>query len=134
MITNVGGCAPVLVPRNPTKGSVPNSYCSHRALALVVCLCILLTIADSLIQMLNFLDQNAVPLRKVFWVGVIVSLFNPPVVGIVYALCFLFRSETRKVALLVIVWALVWTVFYSALVGFLVSQGYVHISVPRIAL
>ena len=63
---------------------------------------------------------NTVPVRRVLIAGIILGIFHPPVVGLVYALCFAFTRATRRVALYVALWTVVWTVLYSFFIyGFL---------------
>jgi threonine/homoserine/homoserine lactone efflux protein len=78
--------------------------------------------------MLSFLDLGSVPLRKVFWVGIIVSVFNPPIVGLAYALLYAFRPDTRRMALYVGIWTALWTVLYGLLIHFLIGGGYLHVA------
>ncbi len=77
--------------------------------------------------MFLFLDQYSVPMRKVFWVGMVVALFNPPVVGLVFSLLFAFKKETRRLAFVVALWAIVWTILSAIMVSALIYYGDVHI-------
>ena len=78
--------------------------------------------------MLSFLDQSSVPLRKVFWVGTVMAIFNPPVVGLVFALLFAFKKETRRVALIVAIWSIIWAIIFAYIIGLLALHGDIHIN------
>lgn len=66
-----------------------------------------------------------VPLKKVLVVGLILGIFHPPVIGLIYALCFAFNKTTRRVALYVALWTIVWLIMYSFILGF-VGQWVAH--------
>lgn len=80
--------------------------------------------------MFSSLDQKSVPLRGVFWVGMIMALFNPPVVGLVFSLLMLFKFKERRGAAFIAVWSIVWTVIFSMIISVLVSQGDVPANSP----
>ena len=61
--------------------------------------------------------------RKVLWVGLIMAFFTPPLVGIVYVLCYIFQKETRTAASLVFAWVVVWTGLSLLLFRFFVASG-----------
>lgn len=69
--------------------------------------------------------QGTVSLRKVFWVGIVMAVFNPPIVGFIFALLFAFRRETRREALIIALWAVVWSVLYAVLIHVLLAHGIV---------
>lgn len=78
--------------------------------------------------MLSFLDQSSVPLRKVFWIGMVMAIFNPPVVGIMFALLFAFKKETRRVAIVVAIWSIVWAIIFAYIIGLLALHGDIRIN------
>lgn len=62
---------------------------------------------------------ETVPTKRVLVAGIILGIFHPPVIGLVYALCFAFTKATRKVALWVALWTISWTLLYSFSLGFI---------------
>jgi hypothetical protein len=60
---------------------------------------------------------------KVLWVGLIVAVFIPPVLGFLYALFYGFNPETRKEAIIVAVWAVIWSVLSLLLAKTLIVSG-----------
>lgn len=73
--------------------------------------------------MFSFIENGSISTQKVFWVGILMAIFNPPIVGLVYALCFIGKKETRNLSYIVGVWAVVWTVIYYIIFRTLVSSG-----------
>ncbi len=78
--------------------------------------------------MFPFLNQYSVPFRKIFWVGMVMAIFNPPAVGIVFSLFFMFQKETRRGALIIAAWSIIWMIIFSTIISILVSQGDVRIN------
>lgn len=66
-------------------------------------------------------ETKTVPVKRVLIAGIILGIFHPPVIGLVYALCFVFTKATRRAALYVAIWTIVWTVLYGFALGFLGS-------------
>lgn len=67
------------------------------------------------------LESNAVPAKRILITGIILGVFHPPVVGLVYALCFAFTKATRRIALYVATWTILWTLLYGFSLGFLAA-------------
>lgn len=76
----------------------------------------------------NFTDT--VPTKRVLVAGIILGIFHPPVIGLVYALCFAFTKATRRVAMWVALWTIAWTLVYGFTLGF-VSAWLVHANIIR---
>ncbi len=71
---------------------------------------------------------STVPVKRVLIAGIILGIFHPPVIGLVYALCFAFTKATRRAAMWVAVWTVLWTFVYGFALGFLgawISNPYV---------
>lgn len=75
-------------------------------------------------------NANAVSTKHILIAGIILGIFHPPVIGFVYALCFLFKPETRRVAIYVAIWTFAWLVLYGFALGFL-SAWLAHANIIR---
>ncbi len=59
--------------------------------------------------------------RHILWAGIVIGIFHPPVVGLVYSAFFLFHRPTRRVAVYVALWTIFWALLYSFAIGFIVA-------------
>ena len=74
------------------------------------------------------METPVVSAKKVLWVGLVMAIFNAPIPGIIYSLAFMFQKETRREALIVLVWTVVWAMAYTLLLVWATHNGLVHLS------
>ena len=61
--------------------------------------------------------------KKWFWIGIIISIFNI-VGGLVYGIVLLLEKNHRKEGIIIIAWAIIWTLFSFFVIGpYLVKSG-----------
>lgn len=64
------------------------------------------------------------PPRKWFWLGIILCFVAPPVPGLIYGAFMLTEKNSRRDALVIIAWALLWfAVVFSAVHYFASSRN-----------
>ena len=61
--------------------------------------------------------------RKWFWVGMVLSIFVPPVVGLIFGISLFLEKPYRKEASIIIIWSIVWTVFLVLFVHYVLAPG-----------
>ena len=61
--------------------------------------------------------------KKWFWIGIIISIFNI-IAGLVYGVVLLLEKDHRKEGIIIIAWAIIWTLFSFFVIGpYLVKSG-----------
>ena len=75
------------------------------------------TLVTKISNMLQ-LDGTAT-MKHVLIAGIILAIFYPPVIGIIYALCFVFAKATRRVAYCIFAWTIIWTILYVIILSLL---------------
>ncbi len=70
-------------------------------------------------------STGRVPVKKVLIIGLVMSIFNPPFIGLTYALLLAFNSDTRRTALYVALWAILWAFIYAGIFKIMLMNGYV---------
>jgi hypothetical protein len=80
--------------------------------------------------MFDSLGRGQVSSMKILWVGLVVAVFIPPVLGFLYALFYGFNRETRKEAIIIAIWAVVWSVLSLLLAKMLIVSGIISPVAP----
>ncbi len=61
--------------------------------------------------------------RKWFWIGIVISLFLPPIPGFIFGFALLTEKPYRKEALIIIIWTIVWAILTYLMAQYIVSHG-----------
>jgi len=62
--------------------------------------------------------------KKMFILGMLLPLFSPPIVGIVYSLAFIFNRETRREGSIILIWAVIIGIVAYGINQWMVLNGY----------
>jgi len=68
--------------------------------------------------------------RKWFWIGIALCFITPPIPGLIYGIAMLTENRYRKEGLIIIAWSIIWFVFVTIILAFLIKNGYFHFNLP----
>ena len=62
--------------------------------------------------------------KTLFWVGILLCFVSPPFPAIIYGILLSTKEKTRREGLIIIAWAIIWTLAILALVLYLSTHGH----------
>ncbi len=65
--------------------------------------------------------ESSTSTKHLLLAGLILAMFHPPKIGFLFALLFVFKKETRRVAQIVFIWTTFWMFAHAYLLGFFLA-------------